>query len=254
MGESGSECYISPERISALGLNTALRTKLSQTVDAMADDTFQNQIGLDDAIYLPYLDQAMTFNSGINNMVGQPVDATQNQFWLDSTTWDACFDGQMALNFPVDDTTANDAPDNVWSSSVACESYLDEEMTPNAVGDETVHDSGYINFDSYIDGPLNIDLATGSMEGGIFDIDYMTGDSHLDEPETKEFERWKESWKEKMLLISWKREGKEWNDIAKGFRKMGTSKRIGGWKTTFRRASSEVSLLSLFEGLKTDLW
>jgi hypothetical protein len=211
----------------------------------MADDTFQNQVCLGDAIYVPYPDEAMTFDLGTNTMVDPPADAILNQVWPDSIAWDAYFDGQMSLNLAMDDTTANDASDNVWPSSVSCESYLDEQITPDAVGDETFHGPGH-TFDSYIDGPLTIDLATNPMGDDIFDIDYMTGDSHLDDPEAKEFERWKESWNEKMLLLSWKREGKEWNDIAKDFRKLGTPKKIGGWKTTFKRACSEVSLLSLF--------
>ena len=78
----------------------------------------------------------------------------------------------------------------------------------------------------------------------------MTGDSHLDKLETKEFKRQKEGQNKKMLLVNQKREGKEQNDITKDFRKLGTLKGIGGWKTTLKRASSEVSLLSLFEGLK----
>ena len=83
------------------------------------------------------------------------------------------------------------------------------------------------------------------MGDDIFHIDYVTGDSHLDEPETKEFEKWKESWDERMILLSWKREGKEWNDIAKDFRKLGTRKEKNTWKSTLQRAKSEVSLIFL---------
>ena len=158
----------------------------------MADDTFQNQVCLGDATYVPYPNEAMTFDLGTNTMVDPPADAILNQVWPDSIAWDAYFDGQMSLNLAMDDTTANDASDNVWPSSVSCESYLDEQITPDAVGDETFHGPGH-TYDSYIDGLLTIDLATNPMGDDIFDIDYMTGDSHLDDPEAKEFERWKES-------------------------------------------------------------
>jgi hypothetical protein len=214
----------------------------------MADNTFQNQFCLDDATCVPYSDEAMTFDLATNTMVDEPFEAIPNQIWLDSIAWDAHFNGQMILNTAVDDNTVNDASDNGWPSSAACQSYLDEPMTPNAVGDDTFHDPGHITFDSYIDGPLTVNLAINAMGDGSFDIDYITGDSHLDEPTTKEFQRWKESWDEKMLLVSWKREGKDWNDITKGFQKMGIRKGLGGWKSTLQRAYSEVGLLSPLEG------
>ena len=117
----------------------------------MADDTFQNQVYLRDTTDVSYPDEAMTFDLGTNAMVDQPVDAMPNPVWQDSITWDAYFDCQMSLNVAMNDNTTSDASDNAWPGSVACESYLDKRMTPDAVGDETFHDFGHMTLDSYID-------------------------------------------------------------------------------------------------------
>ena len=56
----------------------------------------------------------------------EPFDAISKQIWLDSIAWDTHFDRQMTLNTALDDTSMNDASNNVWPSTIACESYLYE--------------------------------------------------------------------------------------------------------------------------------
>jgi hypothetical protein len=217
----------------------------------MADNIFQNQVCLDDTTYDLHLDQAMTFDLATNTAVDEPFDANPNEIWLDSIAWDAYFDGQMALNTMVDD--ASGSREHVWPGSMACESYLDDPMTPNVVGCNTFHVHNQVSPDhitcgSYVDdGPLTVNLATNTIGDDIFDIDYMTSDFNPDEPATREFQKWKEGWDEKMLLVRQKREGKDWDDITKTFQKMGIQKGSGGWKSMLVRAESEVCLLSFLE-------
>jgi hypothetical protein len=131
---------------------------------------------------------------------------------------------------------------------MACESYLDDLVTPNTVGGNTFHVHNQappdrITFDSYVDdGPLTVNLATNTIGDDILDTDYMACDSNHDEPATREFQKWKEGWNEKMLLVRQKREGKDWGDITKSFQRMGIRKGSGGWKSMLLRAESEVGL------------
>lgn len=216
----------------------------------MADDIFQNQVCLDDSTYDSHLDPAMTFDLATNTTV-QPFDANSNEIWLDSIAWDTYFDGQMALNTVVDGLISNDTSgsrEHVWLGSMACESYLDDLVTPNTVEGNTFHvhnqaPPDHITFDSYVDdGLLTVNLATNTIGDDILDTDYMVCDSNPDEPATREFQKWKEGWNEKMLLVRQKREGKDWGDITKSFQKMGIRKGSGGWKSMLLRAESEVGL------------
>jgi hypothetical protein len=223
----------------------------------MADDILQNQFCPDDTTYDSYPDEAMTFDLVTNTMTDGSLDAIGNQVWLDAISWDSYFDGRMTLNPVVDNTMANETFD-IRNNLCPCDSYFDEPMTLNTVPDDTfhVHDQAcpeVIACDSYGDKPLTLNLAASTTTDGTLDIhnpicpEYMTSDPHLNGLTTKEFQKWKDSWDEKILLVRWKREGKDWEDITKSFHKMGIQKRSGGWKSMLQRADSEVGIVGLLE-------
>jgi hypothetical protein len=227
------------------------------TFDTMADDIFQNQVCPDDTTYDSYPDEAMTFDLVTNTMTGGSLDAIGNQVWLDAISWDSCFDERMTLNPVVDNTMANETFD-IRNNLCPCDSYFDEPMTLNTLPDDTfhVHDQArpeVMACDSYGDEPVTLNLAASATTDDTFDThnpifpEYMTSDSHLDGPTTKEFQKWKDSWDEKILLVRWKREGKDWEEITKSFQKMGIQKRSGGWKSMLQRADADVSFISLLE-------
>ncbi|KAH8653961.1 hypothetical protein BGZ60DRAFT_158706 [Tricladium varicosporioides] len=225
----------------------------SRVSDKMSENIFQNQVRLDDTVYDLHPDQTMTFDLATNAAIDKPFDTISNEIWLDSIAWDAYFDGQMALSSVVDDFMEDDTSssrEHVWPDSIACESFLDNPMTSTAVGGDTFHvhnqDSpDHITCDSHVnDELLTVNLATETIKDDILDINYMVCDSNPDEPASREFQKWKEGWDEKMSLVRWKREGKGWDDITKAFQKLGVQKGSGGWKSMLVRAESEVSLLS----------
>ena len=98
----------------------------------------------------------------------------------------------MSLNLAIDNTIANDASNNVQPSFVSCKSYLNKQITPDIIKDETFYSLSH-TFNSYINRLLTIDLAINLIRDNIFDIDYITRNSHLDNLKAKEFEKWKES-------------------------------------------------------------
>lgn len=218
----------------------------------MAENIFQNQVRLDDTVYDLHPDQTMTFDLATNAAIDKPFDTISNEIWLDSIAWDAYFDGQMALSSVVDDFMEDDTSssrEHVWPDSIACESFLDNPMTSTAVGGDTFHvhnqDSpDHITCDSHVnDELLTVNLATETIKDDILDINYMVCDSNPDEPASREFQKWKEGWDEKMSLVRWKREGKGWDDITKAFQKLGVQKGSGGWKSMLVRAESEIDAL-----------
>jgi hypothetical protein len=221
--------------------------KFSLEIDAMAEDKFQNQAYLDYAAFDSYLNEATTFNSATNTMADETFDIIRNPVYPDPITCDSYFDGLMALNTVADGIIASTNIDIVPSQVCPSDSYFDEPMTLNTEAGNEVFPE-YIACDSDGDEPLTLNLATSTVAGGIFDIhnaifpDYTMCDPDLDEPTTRGFQTWKESWDEKMLLVYWKREGKDWDDITKSFKKMKT--RSGNTrKSMLQRADSEVGLI-----------
>ena len=72
---------------------------------------------------------------------------------------------------------------------------------------------------------------------------------------TTEFQAWKEKWDNKVLLVRWKSEGRNWEDIKADFEKIGVELAPSGWKSSWKRSRIEVCLPSHF-GLKArvDFW
>ena len=98
----------------------------------------------------------------------------------------------MSLNLAIDNTIANDASNNVQPSFVSCKSYLNKQITPDAIKDETFYNPNHI-FNFYINKLLIINLAINLIRDNIFDINYITKDLYLNNLKAKEFEKWKES-------------------------------------------------------------
>jgi hypothetical protein len=238
----------------------------------MAEDNFQYQAYLDYAAFDSYLNEATIFDSATNTMADETFDIIRNPAYPDPITCDSYFDGLLALNTVADSIIASTNIDIVPSQVCPCNAYFDEPMTldteagnevfPEYIacdsdGDEPMTlntEAGNEGFPEYIacdsDGnePLTLNLAASTVAGGILDIHnaifpyYTMCDPDLDEPTTQGFQTWKESWDEKMLLVHWKREGKDWDDITKSFKKMKT--RTGNTrKSMLQRADSEVGLI-----------
>jgi hypothetical protein len=212
----------------------------------MAEDNFQNQAYPDYASFDSYLNEASTFMA-TNTMVDETFDVIHNPVHPDSITSDSYFDGPMALNTVADGIIASTNFDIIPSQVCPCDSYFDEPMTLNTeAGNQVFPD--YIARNPDGDEPVTLNFATSTVADDTFDIQnplfpgYMMCDPHLDEPTTREFQKWKDSWDEKMLLVHWKREGKDWEDITKSFKKMKT--RNGNTrKSMLQRADSEVGLI-----------
>jgi hypothetical protein len=221
--------------------------KFSLAIDAMAEDNLQNQAYLDYAAFDSYLNEATIFNSATNTMADETSDIIRNPVYPDPITCDSYFDGLMTLNTVADGIIASTNIDIVPSQVCPCDSYFDEPMILNTEAGNEVFPE-YIACDSDGDSPLILNLAASTVAGGILDIhnaifpDYTMCDPDLDEPTTRGFQTWKESWDEKMLLVHWKREGKDWDDITKSFKKMKTRKG-NTRKSMLQRADSEVGLI-----------
>ena len=237
--------------------------KCGLEIDTMAEDNFQNSAYLDYVAFDSYLNEATTFNSATNTMVDETFDIIRNPVYPDSITSESYFDGPVTLNTTADGIIANTNFDIIPSQVYPCDSYFDEPMTLNTEagneafleyiawdtdGDEpsTLNEvfPEYIACDSDADEPLTLNLATSTLVDDTFDIQnpIFSDHPHLDEPTTREFQKWKESWDEKMLLVHWKRKGKNWEDITKSFKKMKT--RSGNTrKSMLQRADSEVGLI-----------
>jgi len=232
----------------------------------MAEDNFQNQAYLDYAAFDSYLNEATTFNSATNTMAHETFDIIRNPVYPDSITCDSYFDGPMALNTVADGIIASTNFDIIPSQVCPCDSYFEpmtlnteagNEVFPEYIACDSDGDEPsilnevfpeYIACDSDGDEPLTLNLATSTVVDDTFDIQnpIFSDYPHLDEPTTREFQKWKESWDEKMLLVHWKREGKDWEDITKSFKKMKT--RSGNTrKSMLQRADSEVSLIPCWE-------
>lgn len=150
----------------------------------------------------------------------------------------------MADNFATD-TTGDGIPsiDNITYDSHVV-GPLTIELATNTTGD------GIPNFDTatcdpYVGGPFTVNLATNNTKDDLHDICCTTCDSYLEEPASQGFQKWKEGWDEKMLLVRWKREGKGWDDITRAFWRMGKRKAPSGWKSTLKRVEVEVGLTFL---------
>jgi hypothetical protein len=208
----------------------------------MAEDNFQNQAYLDYSAFDSCLNEATTFNSATNTMADETFDVICNPIYSDPITCDSYFGGPMALNTVADGGII--ASTNFEIIPSHCDSYFDEPMTLNTEAGNEVFPE-YISCDPDGEEPLTLNLATSTVVNDTFDIQnpIFSDCPHLDEPTTREFQKWKESWDEKMLLVQWKREGKDWEDITNSFKKMKT--RSGNTrKSMLQRADNEVSLIA----------
>jgi hypothetical protein len=236
-----------------------LNEKLSLAIDAMTEDNFQNQ-AYPDYAFDSYLNDTTTFNLVTNTMADEIFDIVRNPVYPDSIPCDSYFDGPMALNTVADGIIASTNFDVIPSQVCPCDSYFDDPMTLNTEagngvfpeniacdsdGDEPLTLNTEADSQIFPDGdePLILNLATSTVADDAFDIQNPIFPD-FDEPTTREFQKWKESWNEKMLLVQWKREGKDWEDITKAFKKMKT--RNGNTrKSMLQRADSEVGLIRL---------
>jgi hypothetical protein len=225
----------------------------------MAEDNFQNQACPDYVAFDSYLNETTTFNLVTNTMTDEIFDIVRNPVYPDSVPCDSYFNGPMALNTVADGIIASTNFDVIPSQVCPCDSYFDDPMTLNTEAGNGVFPE-YITCDSdgdepltlnaeadnqiFPDGdePLTLNLAS-TVADDTFDIQNPISPD-FDEPTTQGFQTWKKSWDEKMLLVQWKREGKDWEDITKSFKKMKT--RNGNTrKSMLQRADSEVSLIRL---------
>ena len=204
-------------------------------MDVLVDDIVQNQVCPDDTTYHSCFDKT-TFET--NTTADESFPAIHNQALLDSIAWGSYFDGGLAINNVADDTIASNTFDIIPNQFCPCDSLLDEPMTLNTthiqVGSDLISNSND-------DGSLTLNLATSTADD-TFDIrNPMMCDPNLDEPTTKEFQKWKDRWDEKMLLVRWRREGKDLDDITEAF-KNAKGRGRGGWKSMRQRADREVCL------------
>ena len=94
----------------------------------------------------------------------------------------------MSFNLAIDDIIANNASNNVQLSFISYKSYLDKQITPDAIKDETFYNPNHI-FNFYINKLLIINLAINLIRDNIFDINYITKDLYLNNLKAKEFKR-----------------------------------------------------------------
>ncbi|CZR52141.1 uncharacterized protein PAC_02018 [Phialocephala subalpina] len=65
------------------------------------------------------------------------------------------------------------------------------------------------------------------------------------EPDSLAFILWKTRWHERIAVLTLREEGMKWGEIEKKFADLGTTKTVGGWRTTYDRASVEVHAMGM---------
>lgn len=210
-----------------------LKGKFSLAVDAMAEDNFQNQAY---SAFDSYLNEATTFNLAANTMENEAFNNIRNPVYADPLICDE----PMAFNAVANDITASTNFDIFFNQVCPCDLDFDEPMTLNTWSDNQAFPH-YTSCDSDGNEPLTLNLATSTVTG--------VGDAHdnqnlifpdFDEATAREFQGWKKSWDEKMLLLHLKREGIDWRDPTKTFGIM-KARNCNARKTMLQRADREVS-------------
>jgi hypothetical protein len=249
----------------ATTFNSATNTMAHETFDIIRNPVYPDSITCDS-----YFDGPMALNTVADGIIAStnfdiipsqvcPCDSYFEPMTLNTEAGNEVFPEYIACDSDGDEPSILN---EVFPEYIACDSDGDEPSTLNEVFPDYIScDSDgdepsilnevfpeYITCDSDGDEPLTLNLATSTVVDDTFDIQnpIFSDYPHLDEPTTREFQKWKESWDEKMLLVHWKREGKDWEDITKSFKKMKT--RSGNTrKSMLQRADSEVSLIPCWE-------
>jgi hypothetical protein len=181
----------------------------------MTEDSFQNQAFSINPDFVFHPIEGTTLTSATNNMMDETYGIFSNPAHTDSTTYNGYGNEPMAFNATMDGFTASTNFDNISGQLFPCDFEFGEPITEV---------ESHISPNST---PLMLSLATST---GTFDL----------EPTTKEFKTWKENWNEKIQLLSWKREGKSWEDITAICEKM-SNLEAQSRKSALGRAKTEVS-------------